>query len=54
MNKLLGIAVFLVTAWLILRIALAITSGLIHLLWIVALVLGAMWIVGKLRPKKNS
>jgi hypothetical protein len=51
MKALIALAVLLVIAWVILRIALAITTGLLHLLWIGALILGAMWVWGKIREK---
>lgn len=51
MKGLIAVAVLLVIAWVVLRIALAITSGLLHLLWIVALVMAAMWAWGKVRGK---
>lgn len=49
MNSLIGIAIFLLILWVVLRLALAITSGLLHLVWIVALVMFVFWIVGHLR-----
>ena len=49
MKVLVAIALLLIVAWVVLRIALAITSGLLHLLWIVALVMLAIWAWGKVR-----
>jgi hypothetical protein len=49
MNALIGIAIFLLILWVVLRLALAITSGLLHLVWIVAVVMFVLWIVGHLR-----
>jgi hypothetical protein len=49
MNSLVWLALVLLVAWLILKMALAVTSGLIHLLWIAALIMFAMWAFGKLR-----
>jgi len=49
MNALAWLALLLVIAWLVLRLALAITSGLLHLLWIAAVVMLVLWVVGKLR-----
>ena len=51
MKALIAIALLLVIAWVVLRIALAITSGLLNLLWIVALVMLVMWGWQKIRPK---
>jgi hypothetical protein len=44
-----AIAILLMIAWVILRIALAVTGVLLHLLWIVALIMLAMWAWAKLR-----
>ncbi len=52
MNKLLGLAVFLLILWVVLRVALAVTGAFLHLLWIVAIVLAALWLLGKLRGFK--
>jgi hypothetical protein len=49
MNLLVWLAVLLVVAWLVLRLALAITSGVLHLLWIAAIVMFILWAVGKMR-----
>lgn len=49
MNALIGIAIFLLILWLVLRLALAITGGLLHLVWIAAVVMFILWIVGNLR-----
>jgi len=49
MSKLLILAVFLVILWVILRVALAITGVFLHLLWVVAIILAIIWLVGKLR-----
>ena len=49
MKAFIAIAVLLMIAWVVLRVALAITSGLLHLLWIVALVLAVLWAWGKMR-----
>jgi hypothetical protein len=51
MKALIVIAILLVVAWIVLRIALAITSGLLHLLWVVALVMLVMWAWGNIRRK---
>lgn len=49
MSKLLILAVFLVILWVILRVALALTGVFLHLLWVAAVVLAIIWLVGKLR-----
>lgn len=54
MNAIAGLAVFLLILWVVLRVALAVTSGLLHLLWILALVMLVFWLVGKLRRPGNS
>ena len=51
MKVLIAIAILLIIAWIVLRIALAITSGLLHLLWVVALVMLVMWGWEKIRRK---
>ena len=51
MNSLAWLAIVLAVAWIVLRLALAVTSGLLHLLWIAALVMFCLWIFNKLRGK---
>ncbi len=41
----LWVALILIIAWIILRVALAITSGLLHLLWIGAIIFAGIWVV---------
>jgi hypothetical protein len=53
MNPLLWLAIVVVIAWIVLRLALAVTSGLLHLLWIAAIIMLIVWIVGKVRGKKG-
>ena len=43
------LAVLLLIAWVILRVALAVASAVFHLLWIAAIVLAVMWLFGVLR-----
>lgn len=45
------VAVILIIAWVIFWLALKITSGLLHVLWVVAIVCFILWIIGKLRGK---
>jgi hypothetical protein len=52
MSKLLALAILLLVVWVILKVALAITSVSLHVLWIVAVVLAVLWLVGKLRGSK--
>lgn len=52
MSKLLGLAILLLILWIVLRLALAITGAFLHLLWIAAIILAVMWLVGKIRGKK--
>lgn len=40
----LGLAVFLILLWVVLHVALAITSGLLHLLWIGAIIFAIIWV----------
>ena len=54
MNAIAGLAVFLLILWVVLKVALAVTSGLLHLLWIAAVVMLVMWLVGKLRGSKSA
>jgi hypothetical protein len=49
MSKLLSLAVLLLIVWVILRVALAVTGFALHLLWIVAVILAVLWLVGKIR-----
>lgn len=52
MSKLLSLAVLLLIVWVVLRIALAITSVALNLIWVAAIVLAIFWIIGKLRGGK--
>lgn len=45
------LAVVLMIAWLILRIALAVTSLALHLLWIGAIICGVIWILRQISGK---
>jgi hypothetical protein len=49
MNALIGIAIFLLILWVVLKLALAITGGLLHLIWIAAVVMFVLWLIGKAR-----
>jgi hypothetical protein len=52
MSKLLGLAVFLLILWVVLWVFLKITGLFLHLLWIAAIILAVMWLIGKLRGGK--
>lgn len=54
MNAIAGLAVVLLILWVVLKVALAVTSGLLHLLWIAAVVMLVVWLVGKLRGSKSA
>lgn len=43
-HSLLWLAVVLIVAWIILRVALAVTSGVLHLLWIGAIIFALIWL----------
>lgn len=49
MRTLLWIAVLLVVVWVIARLIAGIASVLLNLLWIAALVLLVVWLIGKFR-----
>jgi hypothetical protein len=51
MSKILVLAVFLLVLWVILRLALALTGVFLHLLWIAAIILVVMWLIGKIRGR---
>lgn len=51
MSKILVLAVFLLILWVVLRLALALTGVFLHFLWIAAIILAVMWLVGKIRGK---
>ena len=52
MSKLLGIAIFLLVLWVVLWVALKITGVFLQLLWVVAIILFVMWVIGKVRGTK--
>lgn len=52
MNKLPLLAIFLLILWVVLRVALAITGVFLHLLWVIAIILTVLWLIGKLRGGK--
>ena len=52
MNKFLTLAVILLIAWAVLRLALAVTGAFLNLLWIVAVILTILWFIGKIRGNR--
>jgi hypothetical protein len=50
-HTLLWLAVLLVVAWVVLRLALAVTGVALHLLWIAGLVMFVMWLIGLMRGR---
>lgn len=54
MSKILILSVILLIAWIVLHLALAVTGAFLHLLWIIAVILAIVWIVGKLRGNSNT
>lgn len=53
-NALVGLAVVFLVLWIVLRLALAVTTGLLHLLWIAAVLMFIIWLVGKFRRPKSD
>lgn len=49
----LWLAIVLVALWLVLRVALAITSGLLHLLWIGAIIFAIVWVFRHLTGRRT-
>ncbi|MEO7099367.1 MAG: hypothetical protein ABI162_08390 [Luteolibacter sp.] len=49
MNAMLGVAIFLLILWVVLKLILMVTGGFLHLLWIAAVVLFVLWLLGRLR-----
>lgn len=45
-------AVLLVIVWIFARIALAVTSVALHLLWIVAIILAVVWVIRKVTSNR--
>jgi hypothetical protein len=54
MKALALVAILLMIAWVVLRVALAITSGLLHLLWIAAIVMGVVWLWNKVTGRTQG
>jgi len=51
MNSLVWLALVLLVAWIVLKLVVAVTSGLLHLLWVAAVIMFILWLVGKVRGK---
>ncbi len=47
MNSLVWIAVLLVIIWVVARVFLAVTSALLHVIWIIAIIALIIWAVRK-------
>ncbi len=47
--KLLSLAIFLLILWIVLRVALALTGVFLHVIWILAVILFVIWLIGKFR-----
>jgi hypothetical protein len=43
------LAVVLMVIWVVARVALAVTSVALHLLWIAAIILAIVWLIGRLK-----
>lgn len=43
------LAVVLVIIWVVARVALAVTSVALHLLWVAAIILAIIWAIGRLK-----
>ncbi len=43
-NSLIWLALFLFVLWIVLRLALAVSGGLLHLLWIGAIIFALIWL----------
>ena len=48
-HALIFLALVLVVIWVVLRVALAVTSGVLHLLWIGAIIFAIIWLINHLR-----
>ena len=53
-EQILVLAIFLMILWVVLGVALAVTGVFLHLLWILAIILAILWLVGKLRGSRQS
>ena len=50
-HTLLWLAIVLVIAWVVLRVALAVTSVALHLLWVAAIVMFVIWLINQMRRR---
>ena len=48
-HMLILVAVVLVIVWVVLRVALAVTSVALHILWILAIIFAIIWLINRLR-----
>jgi hypothetical protein len=49
MNSLVWIAVLLVIIWVVALVVVKVTGAILHLLWIIAVILFVIWLIGKMR-----
>lgn len=47
MNSLVYFAIVLVIIWIVARVFLAVTSVLLHLLWVLAVILFVVWVINR-------
>ncbi len=47
------LALALLVIWLVLRVALAVTSVMLHLLWVAAIVFVVIWLAGRLMGSRG-
>jgi hypothetical protein len=50
-HGMLWLAIILAVVWLVLRIALAVTSAFLHLIWIAAVIFAILWLLNRLATK---
>ena len=48
-HALILLAVVLMVIWVVARVALAVTSVALHLLWVAAIILAIIWLIGRLK-----
>ncbi len=51
MSKLLLLAFLLLIIWVVLRVALAVTGVFLNVIWVIAVILAILWLIGKIRGK---
>ncbi len=48
-HALILLAIVLMVIWVVARVALAVTSVALHLLWVAAIILAIVWLIGRLK-----